>query len=167
MFLIELVCKRKVTPSLEPLASASFAACPQFPSLPLLREKGRARGSIAAYAAPSLLPCTSQPSAAPEHSTASPSSLLCRGAFLAGQLRRRGAGAFFSLSALVHWARGCFWEQSAQQGRAKGELCVLHQCYQILPSMGFLFTGTLRKIVLWSILQLFPFVCTHMPLTPI
>lgn len=92
------------------------------------------------------IPALSSSWAGGEHSTASPSSLLCKAAFFVGQLRRRG-GIFFLHQHQHTGQESCCWEQSAQQGRAKGEPCVLHQCYQTLPSVGFLFTGMENRLV--------------------
>lgn len=76
--------------------------------------------------------------------------------------------ALFSPSVLAYGASCCFWELPAQQLRANGKLCVLPRCCWILPSLGFLITGTLMKSMSYkSILQHLPFVCTLMPLTPV
>lgn len=55
VFLIELVCKRKGTPLLKPLASVPFAPCPPFPSSLIRKREAESR---AAHTVPAPLPCT-------------------------------------------------------------------------------------------------------------
>lgn len=111
------------------------------------------------------IPALSSSWAGGEHSTASPSSLLCKAAFFVGQLRRRGAGAFFfsiSISTLGKKAAAGNSQLSRAELRGSRAFCI--SATKPCPAWDFFSLGW--KTVLWSILQLFPFVCTHIPLTP-